>query len=282
MRVARPSLLLIHALFLSLYAAHDKVAADPSFGTPVPMVSTTTTAEAAPAITGSNNVIQIRQAAHSGPESSSSGKITLILPAGTKTETLKVVLNGRDVSSRFASTTCSEGACVEATLTSIDGLLEKNVLYATAKKGDETLASGRLRFTSPAGEEGAALTRHALSSGATAPYPTNSNFLPPSIGFSVAQGGWQSGQPWITVGSLQSYPDSGFSCASASYITVVLNRSTLAPIDTHCSSLGSELKSYLGKLASNELVIVGTTANAGSTVPMDQIDTTAIGGSVYN
>jgi hypothetical protein len=283
MRVARPSLLLIYALFVSLYAAYANAAANPSFGTPVPMVSTTITAEAGPAITGSNNVIPIRQAPHSGSESSSSGKITLALPAGTKSETLKVVLNGRDVSSRFVSTTCSEGVCEEATLTSIDGLLEKNVLYAIAKKADETLASGRLRFTGPAanGEEGAALTRHSLSSAATAPYPTNSNFLPPSVGFSVAQGGWQSGQPWITVGSLQSYPDSSFSCPSA-YITVVLNRATLAPIDTHCSSVGSELKNYLSTLASNELVIVGTTANAGSTVATDQIDTTPIGGSVYN
>ena len=73
--------------------------------------------------------------------------LTLTLPSGTDTGTLKIVLNGKNVTSRFSATSCNGGVCEQGALSSEDGLREsKNVLYAVAKKSDGTLTSSRLRF----------------------------------------------------------------------------------------------------------------------------------------
>jgi hypothetical protein len=73
--------------------------------------------------------------------------LTLTLPSGTDNGTLKIVLNGKNVTSRFSATSCNDGVCETATLTAADGLIDgKNVLYAIAKKSDSTLVSSRLRF----------------------------------------------------------------------------------------------------------------------------------------
>ena len=45
--------------------------------------------------------------------------LTLTLPSGTDTGTLKIVLN---VTSRFSATSCNGGVCEQGTLSSADGL----------------------------------------------------------------------------------------------------------------------------------------------------------------
>ena len=60
--------------------------------------------------------------------------LTLNMPSDTKTETLKIVLNGKDVTSRFNTTSCAAALCETGTLSSADGLRAgKNVLYVVAK-----------------------------------------------------------------------------------------------------------------------------------------------------
>ena len=145
------------------------------------------TASASAASSAASNTLGISPASRSvGTASSSSKAITLTLPAGTRTETLKAVLNGHDVSTRFAPTSCEGAVCEEATLTSSDGLLDnKNVLYAVAKKSDGTLASSRLRFV---GNETQVTARAAVNAPApngglgavNSSFPTASNFIPPS------------------------------------------------------------------------------------------------------
>jgi len=221
---------------------------------------------------------------------SSSKTITLTLPAGTRTETLKAVLNGHDVSSLFAQTSCEAAVCEEATLTSSDGLLDdKNVLYAVAKKSDGTLASSRLRFV---GNEMQATTRAAMKApaasgglgGVNSSLPTASNFIPPSVRFTADPGGFgdPSGTPWITVGTQQSYPS--VDCFGP-YVAVVLDRKTLVQktaspeVSPRCLTSTSNLKDFLTTdVASTDLVIVGTTqiGTADAT-----LDTSLIGGKVF-
>jgi hypothetical protein len=61
---------------------------------------------------------------------SDSQTVTLTFPSDIKAETLKVVLNGKDVTGRFAEVSCSNGTCEAASLTTADGLITgKNVIY---------------------------------------------------------------------------------------------------------------------------------------------------------
>ena len=80
----------------------------------------------------------------------SEGKtISLTFPAGTQVDTLRAVLNGKDVSSRFTATECATSGyvCATGSLSDADGVRAgKNVLFATVKKEDGTMASSRLRF----------------------------------------------------------------------------------------------------------------------------------------
>lgn len=218
--------------------------------------------------------------------------ITITLPVGTRTETLKAVLNGKTVSDRFSTVSCNDAVCETGTLTTTDGLLgEKNLLYVIARKADGSLVSSRLRF---AGSHATATVRAPsakirLSANAVmAPLPTNSSFLPPSIAFTISPGGWQSGQTWITVGTEQSYPDSNYTC-SGRYTAVVLDRvslteKTAAPESSpQCIANGAALTKYLKALAPSDLVIVGTNAgqNTDAGTGAGYLDTTSVGGTEY-
>jgi hypothetical protein len=213
--------------------------------------------------------------------------LTLTLPSGTNTGTLKVVLNGKDVTSMFSETSCGSGVCEEGTLSSADGLRDtKNVMYAVAKKSDGTLTSSRLRFP---GKEINTIQKPAIAAAllpeqASPQYPTASNFLPPTIALNVSSGGWQPGQPWVTLGTQQSYPGSSYSC-SGIYTVLVMDRQTLgqeqAPV-AQCESDEAALSTYLSTLPSNDLVIVGTNyGKNAATSPLNFLDTTSIGGSRY-
>ena len=218
--------------------------------------------------------------------------LTLTLPSGTDNGTLKIVLNGKNVTSRFSATSCNDGVCETATLTAADGLIDgKNVLYAIAKKSDSTLVSSRLRFeggTTPTTQARSAIA-HSSSAASVSALPTNSTFLPPSVRFSVAAGGWQSGKAWVTVGTQQSYPDASYSC-SGSYTAIVLDRKTLvektaAPESSpQCLANGTAVSNYLKGLSSSDLVVLGTKLGQNTDAPQGAgyFDTNAIGGTAYN
>jgi hypothetical protein len=216
--------------------------------------------------------------------SSGSRTVTLTFPSGTRTEALKAILNGKDVSSKFSETPCAGSVCATATLSSVDGLRNgKNVLYAVVKKSDGSLASSRLRFD---GDELNTSSRAAAatpSSSAQTPqaYPLLGIFLPPAVAINVAPGGFgnvNATAPWIKVGTQLNYPSS--SCGSL-YQVEVLDRQTLNEVDQapHCFNDGLTMAGYLRTLTSAELVIVGT-AYAGAADAT--LDTSSIGGKVYN
>jgi hypothetical protein len=219
--------------------------------------------------------------------------VALTFPSGIDTATLKIVLNGKDVTRRFESTSCAGAYCETATLSTVDGIVAgKNVLYAVARKSDRSLVSSRLRFdndTKPIAEA-RSLTANLSSPGSsTPPLPTNSTFLPPSVALTLSPGGWQSGKPWVTVGTQQSYPDASYSCSGV-YTAMVLDRKTLlektaAPESSpQCLANGAAVSSYIKSLSSGDLVILGT--NSGQQTDADNgngyFDTSAIGGTQYN
>ncbi len=243
---------------------------------------------AAPRSTPPKNGMLIHAASKdASAENSGTKTITLSLPAGTQTETIKVVLNGEDVSLRFSETSCSGAVCETGTLSSADGMRSgKNVLYATAKKSDGTLASSRLRFAgdeTPLAKPSAAASGR-LSAQVTPAYPTASNFLPPAVAFNtISPGGSNGGGPWIRIGTQQTYPDNGYSCSTV-YTVIVLDRQTLteksaAPESSpQCFGDGGSMATYLGTLTSEDLVIAGSNFNA---YPDSKLNTTAIGGTDF-
>jgi hypothetical protein len=201
--------------------------------------------------------------------------ITLTFPAGTEEETLKVVLNGKDVSSRFVDSECgSRGrkVCATGTLTAPDGLRPgKNVLYAVARKEDGSVASSRLRFP------GNTRKLRGTDGGSVA----DTNFLPPTVSFNTrTTGGWNGQDPWIQVGNELLPGGNDQACTNQIYTVIVLDRSTLEEVNgaTQCVADASSLSSYLANLTSDEVVIVGTNwlHNADA-----NLDTRAIGGTKY-
>jgi hypothetical protein len=209
--------------------------------------------------------------------------IQLTLPPDVQASTLSATLNGKDVTSSFISATCSAGTCELATFTAQDGLnANKNVLSVVARRTDGSLASVRDRF---AIEQGVAAVAARVNSpgvradNVAATLPTLNSFLPPAIALTTLQGGgYTVNQPWIQVGSQNTYPanPSGFQCQSPSvYSVIVLDKQTLtektaAPESSPmCVANGVALKTYLATLTSDDLVIVGSnqgiSSDAGAT-----------------
>ncbi len=228
--------------------------------------------------------------------SSAAKTITISMPAETRLETIQVVLNGKDVTSRFSETSCSAGVCETGTLSSTDGLRPgKNVLYAIAKNSDGSLASSRLRFvgkTAPvskpasrsqvATKVSANLSTTARPAAAVGSSPIGDGYLPPAVIFNtLTPGGWNGKTPWIQIGNEQLPTLNGLSCsATGAYLVVVLDRQTLleVPGATQCFSDTQDLSAYLATLTSNEIVVVGT--NSGY-LTAASLDTTPIGGTDY-
>jgi hypothetical protein len=237
----------------------------------------------------------IKAAPSSGSSAISGMKtLTLNMPSDTKTETLKIVLNGKDVTSRFNTTSCAAAVCETGTLSSADGLRAgKNVLYAVAKSGGGRAVSSRLRFsgddTQTTNQSVTAMVRPAAQSPSAQQLPTASSFLPPTVAFNTLPGGSiGASDPWFQLGTMIQYGIA--SDCSSLYGVVVLDRQTLvektaAPESSpQCISTGGALKSYLNTLTSDDLVIVGTTSNSPSDAGsgLGVLDTSAIGGTVYN
>ena len=221
----------------------------------------------------------------------SEGKtISLTFPAGTQVDTLRAVLNGKDVSSRFTATECATSGyvCATGSLSDADGVRAgKNVLFATVKKEDGTMASSRLRFAGSSSQSGNAL-RAAVSSTArpNAVAPSNgigdTFFTPPAVAVkTLTPGGWNGNTPWIAVGNEQLPSANDTPCAfDTPYVVVVLDRQTLQEVSGAARCLGhsgdsSNLTAYLKTLTSDQIVIVGTTYNNAAVA---NLDTSAIGG----
>jgi Bacterial Ig-like domain (group 3) len=237
--------------------------------------------------------------------------VQLQLPADADSKSLAVTLNGKDVSGRFTAGSCSEGACVSATLTARDGYAVKNVLNANIRGKNGSMASGRVRFAqmsvppdvSPATASIASArtvatisnpaansaTPKALATSSAVCDPTTMcpPWLPPSVSFVTNQpGGWNSNNgAWITVNG-QGFPSvaAPTSCAGAHYAAVVLDRQTLTEktgepeSSPQCFIQASDLKNYLATLTPSDLVIAGTVWLQSAA---DDLDTTPAGGSSY-
>jgi hypothetical protein len=230
-------------------------------------------------------------------ELSQQRKITLQFPSNVRTETLKVELNGKDVTALFLSTSCDAGICEAGTVSVVDGLLPtNNVLSAIARLDSGDLVSNRARFE---GDDQAAVQLerlneqmrpgqiHSLSGSLT--LPTGSGFLPPTIKFSsMGGGGVEAGRAWLQLGTQTQFSIGG-SCSSR-YSVIVLDRSTLVEKTSspesspQCFQSGEQLRSYFSKLNSNDLVIAGTNfgQNTDAQSATGAFNTSAIGGTSFN
>ncbi|CAN5703201.1 hypothetical protein BH10ACI4_BH10ACI4_08190 [soil metagenome] len=230
-----------------------------------------------------------------GLAANGSSTVSLKMPGTAQSNTLKVILNGTDVSTRFQTLDCGASLCEAATLTTSDGLLVgKNVLYATAKNTDGRSISARQRFgadesatTAASASFTSATPRLHAMAGATNLRDAGSTFLPTTVSFNTnGSGGWVYGaNAWFSVGS-QQYPSQiPASCNSSSlYMVVVLDRHTLvektaAPENSsQCIANAGSLAAYLKTLTPNDLVVVGTTYGHNADTGLD---TSSIGGSAW-
>ncbi|HEX4168211.1 MAG TPA: hypothetical protein VHZ55_22315 [Bryobacteraceae bacterium] len=216
----------------------------------------------------------------------SSVNVSLTLSRSIDEQSLRIRLNGKDITDRFSRGTCRPSGCNEdANLTTVDGLRAgENALRASARGFDRHIEFKRVRFDYNQG---------LLGDGTQTPY------LPSAVGFSLSPAG---AQPWITLttGTPASpqdpidrtqnsvpYPDTTFplstdtSC-SQTYQVLELDRAT--PADTSkekysCYGDSTDLKNHLmGLTAGSEIVIVGTTAGNNATAGLD---TSSIGGTNY-
>ncbi len=252
-----------------------------------PVASTKTGSAALPA----NHVLISAPTGLLGSSASGSKTITLTFPAGTQTDTLKAMLNGKDVTSRFTPTDCaaSDYVCASGSLSEADGMRAgKNVLSAVVKKEAGAMASSRLRFAGSSAQAGGAL-RAPFSSAARANAVAPSNgisdtfFTPPTVAVkTLTPGGWNGSTPWIAIGNQQLPSSSDAPCSSGQiYTAVVVNRQTLQEVSgaTRCETDAPSLGAYLKTLTADEVVIVGTNwlHNADA-----NLDTSAIGGTNWS
>lgn len=244
----------------------------------------------------SSNIITITpaQTAISGEQA-----FTLGLPEDADSSTLKVILNGHDVSDRFRGSTGSVSAA--------DGLSTvKNVLSVVVKTSSGSLASGRWRSmgssqmssslgpatriasnatnASPAGASARAVTAAVTPPAAAAapvcdPVNMCPAWLPPSVRFdTLTKGGPQLNQnPWLAVNGIPVGSVNG--TATGQYAVAVMNRETLAWTDFEWFSDSHTLNSFLNQYKSTDLVVVGTTS--ASTGVDSGLDTSAIGGTNF-
>ncbi len=221
---------------------------------------------------------------------------TLGLPAQADPHSLRVLLNGHDVSAHFQGAACGGSACA-ATLSAEDGLnAAKNVLSATVRTSSGSMASGRLRSVSllvtptrtPSAMTASAATRAIVKAGSSAaasvcdPINMCPAWLPPSVRFdTLTQGGWKPGpNAWISVNGV-SYPSTGGTTDAPPYAVLVFNRQTLALTDFEWFGSAAAFTSYLQGKTSNDLVVGGTTNIPSNPVTSD-LDTSSIGGTNFS
>jgi hypothetical protein len=199
-------------------------------------------------------------------------------------KSLRITLNGKNVTRHTFKETCGPDACRWAVeLTKAEGLFTgQNQLVAFARGSDRSIKIERAEF----------FYEYGLGSGQDQP-----QWNAPSVGLSLNPGG---AQPWVTLttgwpGDIQDnldptqyslpYRDMTFPLAkdtpcTSRYQVVVLNRATPMQEDDYmCPRNAAELKSDLAGLTKGtEIVLVGTTVNNN----VDSgLDTTSIGGTNY-
>jgi hypothetical protein len=295
MKFAQRLLLLAGALFACQFSVGlERTAAAPADNEPASTADATVSSQSV----RTKNTMLIRDSSGGVSSGTSSTKtITIEMPVETRPETIRVILNGKDVTPKFAETACSEAVCETSTLSSADGLQPgKNVLYAIAKKSDGTLASSRLHFngktapvTKPASRSQVAtkvsanLSTTARPAAVVGSSPIGDGYLPPAVIFNtLTPGGWNGKTPWIQIG-YEQLPTLGGSICSGSfngYLAVVVNRQTLleVPGATQCFPGSQNLAAYLQTLTNDRIAIVGTIQGFSAA---GDLDTSAIGGTNY-
>ena len=292
MKIAQRLLLLAAALIACQFSVGTSrtAAADKE---PASTAETTSADRNVPA----KNAILIHASSNGASAGSSSTKtIAISMPAETRPETVRVILNGKDVTQKFTETPCSEAVCETGTLSSADGLLPgKNVLYAVAKKSDDSLASSRLQFNGKSqaaqtasrsqapGKVTAKVSTKAEATAALGSSPIGDGYLPPAVIFNtLTPGGWNGKTPWIQIGYEQLPTLGGSTCSGSSngYLAVVVNRQTLleVPGATQCFPGSQNLAAYLQTLTNDQIAIVGTIQGFSAA---GFLDTSAIGGTNY-
>ncbi|MGA7559847.1 MAG: hypothetical protein WBW12_13075, partial [Terriglobales bacterium] len=210
-------------------------------------------------------------------------KAVLRVGAGILPDSLRVKLNGKNVTSHFQWGECEKNACKwTAELTKANHLLTgQNQLIALARNSRRNIELARVTFSYTPG----------VTSGAT-------YYTPAAVGISLNAGG---AQPWVslttgTPANLQDnlngdgvqfpYRDATFPAATdtpctSRYQVVVLNRQTPTQEDGYmCPADATALKSDLAGLTKGtEIVLVGTTQYNNADAALD---TTAIGGTNYS
>ncbi|MDW5266817.1 MULTISPECIES: Ig-like domain-containing protein [Acidobacteriaceae] len=221
---------------------------------------------------------------------------TLHLPSDAVIGSLKVILNGHDISDRFRGTS--------SILSAQDGLSTvKNVLAATVKLSSGGMASGRWRSMSApvnknnksangiplamARATGATLSPRGVTNPVAPPVcdpvAMCPSWLPPSVRFdTLSKGNWTGTTAWVQVNGVP-YGLRG-ETISAQYVLLVLNRQTLAAEDFEwfSSGAGAAVTGYIAnaKYTSQDLVIIGT--GSGSNGVDNGLDTSSIGGTNFN
>ena len=219
---------------------------------------------------------------------------------------LKVNLNGKDITSRFSKRSCDDGACTEvATVSAQDGLSDgSNLLRASVqgkKYGVIDVRSSRFYRTASLGD----------TAGVQVAY-----YTPTSVGFSTDVNG-VNGNNWVTITTgyesgvsdpVQNYPalpDSKdpnnpngpdysmvpkqnvvypMGCSSFTYQAIVLKRSDPTVVETEtCQNdepnVELDFKDKMGRaLDDTDLVVFGTTPNHTA---LSGLDTSGLGGTNY-
>jgi hypothetical protein len=234
------------------------------------------------------------------------GTVQLQLPADADAKSLAVTLNGKDISSRFMTSDCADGECMQATVSAGDGYAVKNVVNASVRKKTGGMASGRARFAARGAATSVVNATQESQATALSVTPTSATnatdtalgdvcdttamcppWLPPSVSFNtLSPGGWDPGQggAWIEVNG-QKFPGTApTKCLGAVYVVVVLNRQTLleetaAPQSSpQCFGNATNMTLALAKLTPSDLAIVGTLSGQ---ISFGNLNTTAIGGSAW-
>ncbi len=212
-------------------------------------------------------------------------KAVVRVGAGIRPKSLRIKLNGKNITRHAKEEDCGPQACRWAVeLTKADRLLSgQNQLVAFARGAHDIIEVTNAKFG----------YYYGLGGGENQP-----NYVPSTVGLSLNAGG---AEPWVTMttgtpANLQDnldptkyslpYRDATFPTASdppcgSRYQVVVLNRNNPAVEDAYwCLGDSGSLKTKFATLqAGAEIVLVGTTLNNNAD---SALDTTAIGGTNYS
>lgn len=238
--------------------------------------------------------------------SAASVKVKIELVRQAAAGSLKVKLNGKDITSKFSKRSCDDGACTEvATVSAQDGLSDgPNILRASVqgkKYGVIDVRSSRFYLTASLGD----------TTGVQVAY-----YTPTSVGFRTDVNG-VNGNNWVTITTgyqngvndpVQNYPalpDSKdpnnpdgpdysmvpkqdvvypMGCSSFTYQAIVLKRSDPTVVETEtCQNDEHNVElDFQNKMArqldDTDLVVFGTTPNHTA---LSGLDTSGLGGTDY-